>query len=50
LSDTDIRAAQLEQEFNDTSQDILDEVQLQHHILMIKVNKLFSFSFGRGIF
>jgi len=38
LSDTDIRAAQLEQEFNDTSQDILDEVQLQHPVVYDNLN------------
>jgi len=32
MSDTDIRAAQLEQEFSDTRQVVLDEVQLQHPI------------------
>ena len=38
ISDTDIRAAQLEIEFSDTSQDILDEVQLQHPIAYDNLN------------
>ena len=37
-SDTDVRAAQLEQEFSDASQDILDEVQLQHPIAYDNLN------------
>ena len=38
MSDTDIRAAQLEQEFSDTRQDILDEVQLQHPVAFDNLN------------
>ena len=38
MNDTDIRAAQLEQEFSDTSQEILDEVQLQHPVAYDNLN------------
>ena len=38
MSDTDIRAVKLGQEFSDTSQDILDEVQLQHPVAYDNLN------------
>ena len=38
MSGTDIRAAQLEKEFSDTNQDILDQVQMQHPIAYDNLN------------